>query len=91
MYGIEYKYNMTNNQRVNVSVKLTLLILYSLFINHTLTAQKKLGDSTLVQGQLKWSNDSIKYFPKKVVIKSKYHPTSARCASLTKRLRVTNF
>lgn len=32
-------------------------------------------DSIMVNGQVKWSNDSIIHFPDKVIVKSKYDPT----------------
>ncbi|WP_281987002.1 serine hydrolase domain-containing protein [Aquimarina aggregata] len=50
-----------------------LSIILILLFNGTLNAQKK--DSILVNGQIQWSNDSINYFPKKVIIKSKYNPS----------------
>ncbi|MCP9237976.1 serine hydrolase [Lewinella sp. JB7] len=56
----------------------TVVILILVFICNLIKAQSADIESIPVEGQIKWSNDSIKFFPNKVVIQSKYDPTYIR-------------
>lgn len=59
---------------------LPIAIILSLIFSLQIQAQTI--DSISVKGIVKWSNDSIIYFPDKVVIKSKYDPTFIKFAEV---------